>query len=304
MESNNWIKTYVIQILPALAFFVYIIGFAYYIVYYYQFGINVISYITLTEVLVSTLVPLTIVTVISVSLFSFNFIFRNAFKPYKIIFTSITKIIKRQIQDKKYTIYLRKIKNKLQLIDEHYKKKELEENHYSSVLWTSILFSIICGILPLYIYMDKIKVDNKSFIIIFLLSGIIFAINTYHKVYTRIKSDIVKFYHNIVSLIIVFITILFCSIRLGIHNAQHDKDNSKRIFCIYTVNNLEYTNKDYNYIGECGSAIFLYQKIMNNTIILNKANIVSSIYDTAPSNIYKELIEDFKKDSRKQKKLN
>ena len=53
MATQNWIKTYVIQILPVLALIVYIIGFAYYMVYYYQFGINITSYITLAEVLVT-----------------------------------------------------------------------------------------------------------------------------------------------------------------------------------------------------------------------------------------------------------
>ena len=75
MATQNWIKTYVIQILPVLALIVYIIGFVYYMVYYYQFGINITSYITLAEVLVSTLTPILIVVMLSVAFISFIFVF-------------------------------------------------------------------------------------------------------------------------------------------------------------------------------------------------------------------------------------
>ena len=76
MATQNWIKTYVIQILPVLALIIYIIGFVYYMVYYYQFGINITSYITLAEVLVSTLTPILIVVMLSVAFFGLQFLSR------------------------------------------------------------------------------------------------------------------------------------------------------------------------------------------------------------------------------------
>lgn len=97
-------------------------------------------------------------------------------------------------------------------------------------------------------------------------------------------------------------TILFCSIRLGIFNANQDKQDSKRTFSISTVNNLEYTDERYNYIGECVNAIFLYQKEHSSTIILSKSNIVSIVYDMNPPRIYKQVIEDLEKNNKKQKK--
>ena len=82
MATQNWIKTYVIQILPVLALIVYIIGFVYYMVYYYQFGINITSYITLAEVLVSTLTPILIVVMLSVAFFGLQFLSRVPQKQY------------------------------------------------------------------------------------------------------------------------------------------------------------------------------------------------------------------------------
>ena len=45
-------------------------------VYYYQFGINITSYITLAEVLVSTLTPILIVVMLSVAFFGLQFLSR------------------------------------------------------------------------------------------------------------------------------------------------------------------------------------------------------------------------------------
>lgn len=42
-------------------------------VYYYQFGINITSYITLAEVLVSTLTPILIVVMLSLAFFGLQF---------------------------------------------------------------------------------------------------------------------------------------------------------------------------------------------------------------------------------------
>lgn len=298
MEANNWIRTYVIQILPALAFFVYIIGFAYYIVYYYQFGINIISYITLTEVLVSTLIPLLIVFGISMPYFVFKLSFRSTVKRYKIIFNDISTTIKKHIPCGKISEYYASDKRKFKLINKHFEHKERLNSYYSSVIVLSVMFSLTCVIIPLYIYMDIIKMGNKYFTIFILLLLIYPAINSYYRAYKKIRFDVVKNYHIISSLILVFIAILFCSIKLGIYHAQQDKQDSKRLFNISTINNLEYTDRDYNYIGECASAIFLYQNKNNNTIILNKTNIISSIYDTSLPSVFYEIKEELERNSK------
>lgn len=92
MATQNWIKTYVIQILPVLALIVYIIGFAYYMVYYYQFGINITSYITLAEVLVSTLTPILIVVMLSVAFFGLQFLSRVPQKRFLYEFKKLRNI--------------------------------------------------------------------------------------------------------------------------------------------------------------------------------------------------------------------
>jgi len=49
---------YVVEVLPILTLMIYIGGFAYYLPYYYVFGINIISYYSLTEVFINASLPL------------------------------------------------------------------------------------------------------------------------------------------------------------------------------------------------------------------------------------------------------
>lgn len=291
MKSNNWIKTYVIQILPALALFVYIVGFAYYIVYYYQFGINIISYITLTEVLISTLIPFIFILTYSAIAFSMYFLFRSVFKRYICIF--------RRLMFPIYTLVLnisciKSVYNKIKLIKQHYKEKERLESHYTSVFSVTISFILCSIVLPICIYMDKIIVEYKYFIIIMACSITFPALNKYIQRCRRIRFEIVKSYHIITSIIMVYLSILVCAVILGIYNAQKDKLISQKQFCILTINNNEYTSDKYCYVGECGNALFLYSFKDDRTIVLNRPNVVSIIYNTKSNDLYNKFIDDFK----------
>ena len=289
METKNWIRTYVIQILPALAFFVYIIGFAYYIVYYYQFGINIISYITLNEVLVSTLVPFLFISTYSAVSFILYFIFRSVIKRYIYISKRIILFpLKCMLNINRVNLLYSKIKR----INRHFKEKERMESNYKSVLSVTISSIIFCIVIPLCIYMDKIVVEHKYFIIITLFSISFPAANRYMRECGKIRFEIVKSYHNIVSIIMLYLSILVCSIILGVYNARNDKLVSQKQFCILTINNSTYTNEKYRYVGECGNALFLYSIEDNRTIVLNRPNIVSIVYSTKSFDLYNNVIED------------
>lgn len=56
--QKHWIRAYVLQILPLVSIFIYILGFAFYIPYYYYYGINIISHISISEILILTFIPL------------------------------------------------------------------------------------------------------------------------------------------------------------------------------------------------------------------------------------------------------
>lgn len=295
MESNTWIRTYVIQILPVLAFFIYIIGFAYYIVYYCYFGINIISYITLTEVLISTLVPVLFVVIISAISFVLSFISRTAIKQKNKILCKLRAWSKKHIHKNKYLKYIIQIRKRIELADGNIEKNDPLFNHCKNILGILCTFLIICIIMPLCIYIDVLNVEYKYIFITLLLSLGFLFLQIYIREYKKIRFMIVRNYCNMIAVILIFISTIFCSIRLGIYNAQCDKLISKQQFSISTTIGTKYTSDNYSYIGECGNAIFLFKKDENNTIILNRANIVSAIYRTEIPSFIDNVIEEIER---------
>ena len=63
--EKNWIKAYIVDILPCIAGLVYILAIVYNIAYFSVFGINVIHYLTLSEMIMSIIEPLIFVIIIT-----------------------------------------------------------------------------------------------------------------------------------------------------------------------------------------------------------------------------------------------
>ncbi len=61
--EKNWIKAYIVDILPCIVGLVYILAVVYNIAYFSVFGINVIHYLTLSEMLMSIIEPLIFVVI-------------------------------------------------------------------------------------------------------------------------------------------------------------------------------------------------------------------------------------------------
>lgn len=290
MMTQNWIKTYVIQILPALALIVYIIGFAYYMVYYYQFGINITSYITLTEVLISTLTPILIVIILSATFFAGHLLFRI---PINLFCHDFAKLRSKSLIVNKLLSMVRHLKHEIRLNDKQFEQKNNKISFYGPLLILSLQFVVFSIVIPFNIYTGTIEVKYKYFWIVALLMFGFPCVGAYLRWYKKTRFQFVKFYCNVASAIILFISILICTTLLGIYNANLDKQNNEQRFNITMQNNVEYTDLIYNYIGECGSAIFLYNRQNESTVVINRANLVSLIYYNKKDNIYKRVIEDF-----------
>lgn len=302
MEAKSWIKAYVVQIIPLIAVIIYILGFAYYITYYYQFGINIISYITLSEVLVSTLVPIIV--------FATSILAISIFNSY------IDRLLRLSLSDmqKKSKILYRWIGTKLKISAESTLFSVIKKNkrktskviiHPRVLAFYATLASILGIIIPYNIYVDNFNVPYKYFVIcIFIyMSSIIYP--NYQQVHRTIKIKSVREYFDVISSFIIFFTSLTCIILLAIYNSEQDKNKNGRRFEITTINNITYTDSIYNYIGECNSMYFLYDKINSNTIIINIDHIHSIKTFNKHINLYENIIldtNDFFKDYDKWKK--
>ena len=300
MATQNWIKTYVIQILPVLALIVYIIGFAYYMVYYYQFGINITSYITLAEVLVSTLTPILIVVMLSVAFFGLQFLSRVPQKRFLYEFKKLRNIKIQNACINKVLSIIHRCKRKKRVINKYYDQKDAKESFHRELLSIPIVFVISSIIIPFNIYIGAIETKYKYFWIVVLLMLCFPYAGLYLRSYRKVRFRIVKVYHNLVAAIILFISILTCMVLLGVYNANLDKKSNEQRFHITMQNSVEYTDQDYNYIGECGSAIFLYNRENESTVVLNMANLMSIVYYNKRDNIYTRTVEEFMKMSQEK----
>lgn len=284
MKSKNWIKAYVMQITPIIALVIYILGFAYYITYYYQFGINIISYITLSEILVSTLIPI----IIFVSL-SFSFMIVNSY---------LERIRHTTFNNKKGILgkINQWIRNKLNPITGKLKRYQSKNNIPPSTLSIYAILAATIGIvIPYNIYVNNFSVPYKYFFIsiLILLSSSVYP--AYQDVRQQIKIKSVKNYFDIISFFIIFFTLLVCAILLAIYNSRQNRINNNVKFEITTINNLHYTDSVYNYIGECNSVYFLYDRIDSSTVIINFDNIHDIRLFNKNINIYERIILDTNK---------
>ena len=184
--------------------------------------------------------------------------------------------------------------------NKYYDQKDAKESFYRDLLSIPIVFVISSIIIPFNIYIGAIETKYKYFWIVFLLMLCFPCAGLYLRSYRKVRFRIVKVYHNLVAAIILFISILTCMALLGVYNANLDKKSNEQRFHITMQNSVEYTDRDYNYIGECGSAIFLYNRENESTVVLNMANLMSIVYYNKRDNIYTRTVEEFMKMSQEK----
>lgn len=80
MEKKSWIKTYIIDVLPSMSILLYILAIVYEMTFFSVFDIGVLSYISLTETLVSIIEPLLYFTLLLLmSIAEFYIIAKSSF---------------------------------------------------------------------------------------------------------------------------------------------------------------------------------------------------------------------------------
>ena len=195
---------------------------------------------------------------------------------------------------------IHRCKRKKRVINKYYDQKDAKESFYRDLLFIPIVFVISSIIIPFNIYIGAIETKYKYFWIVVLLMLCFPCAGLYLRSYRKVRFRIVKVYHNLVAAIILFISILTCMALLGVYNANLDKKSNEQRFHITMQNSVEYTDQDYNYIGECGSAIFLYNRENESTVVLNMANLMSIVYYNKRDNIYTRTVEEFMKMSQEK----
>ena len=260
MDIQNWIKSYVIQVIPIITFCVYVLGFSYYIPYYYFFGINILSYITLSEVLVAAFVPILLCLIIAVLCKSMFTLYVNNFYPY---LTHAYEEIVRLLPLNVYCLNWKSLKNKIGL------KVRLKALRIVTI---AVFFGVIALIENIECeYVIKIK------ILIIVAIGVVAYILWALSWYSKIPSKKIKLVNYAITGSIVGIGMIVSLICLGISDAKSIEAENNRIFEIVMADGRRYNSKCYIFIGESQTSFFIYRKSNQTTLILNREYITNTI---------------------------
>lgn len=236
-------KYFTTEFLTVITLLIYGWGFLYNYSYYNNFNINIISYLSLQDILLGTI----------------PYIF-SALMTFAIIQTLVLLLIYFILS----VIFLINKKNLF--------------NHLNIIIAISAFVEGV--ILTLFLILTHLnyiilKIDNyiyQKYILPSLLLGI--AVKLLYSINVSKNKNAFKFGIAYIIYILFLINIL----RANTSYLHITKSKSNFISTFELSNGKSYsTNDSILYIGETNSTIFLFAKPKNNTIIINKANVIQTL---------------------------
>lgn len=254
MENNypNWIKVYIIDVLPGLTAGLYILGYLYNSFYYDAIGIDISHYITLSEMLIDIIGPLTIISL--------------SFFPYSLFFIWFHYI----------STYANIKKNQKERKD--ISKAERADNWFYKRNKKFIIFLLISTVVPLVIYISiniikydgyypsQIFIGNPLFMTFVLTSFFapIFILST-----PKPQKSVLIVETAVAIFIYSAILLGYC----GYANGKFIRDYDTASFEIKTTDGTLFDNKRYRYTNQVSERVFLLEKSTRTNVVIEKDNI-------------------------------
>lgn len=254
--NSNWIKIYIIDILPGLAVALYILGFFYTGFFYSAFGINIEHYISLSEMLLDILFPLIIMVL---------FYLLILILIYYLLYEDSLPFFSKKLDES-----IKKYKENEGDKTELYKLFSKKNNRLLKGLFISTISVLIFFIGINELIVDENKVPSMisplllNFIILLFFAPI-FILST-----PRPQRSVMIFETVLTYYIFAAIIFGYCGYKEGLYVKNHDtarfeiKINDGKIF----------DNISYRYFNQINDRVFLLEKESQNKIILGKENIL------------------------------
>lgn len=257
MDSQNWFKSYVVQILPLIAFVIYIWGFAYYVAFYREFGLNIINYISLNEVFVSALVPIVCVTALMLWVVTVDLLFPHVFNTFS--WRNKKKVVK-------FKMTVEKANEKMDNSSGRTPMRKLNSLSFLFIISVCLCAGVYC--------FDEISLKWKFWSIIIFLLILLACVRDYYKASKKVSPIIIRklFPKNVAA---VILTVLIVSFFVGYSDAERLKHNEGKNFSMTFIDGQLVTADDMKYVGETYSTIFLYDPVNDETNIVNKEAVKS-----------------------------
>lgn len=254
--NSNWIKVYIIDILPGLAVALYILGFFYTGFFYSAFGINIEHYISLSEMLLDIIFPLIIIVF---------FYLLILIMIYYLLYEDSLPYFSKKLDEN-----IQKYKEKEGDKSELYKLFSKKNNRLLKVLFISTISVLVLFIGVNELIHDENKVPALisplllNFIILSFFVPIFILSTPRPQRSVMILESVLTYY--------IFAAIIFgyCGYKEGLYVKNHDTTH----FEIKTNDGKIFDNLFYRYLNQINDRVFLLEKESQNNVILGKENIL------------------------------
>jgi hypothetical protein len=263
-NKTNWIKAYVVDVLPCISIAFFILSYVYYSAFYAVFGIDILQYATFGDILLGVtenLVNFAFVSLIAIGIGCFSY--KNVKGYYN--------FQKNEIESENIS--------------------EIDAVKYSAIIFISMVVSMIfIWILVTYFidFLEKyiIDFDNVSFPFFLYFPLLIPTLYTFLQI-TMNKSKVIKTFLVNDKFFVILMSIFFYFHSFVMFGDLGAFDGLKRInrdnikFEIRTVGGCLYNDTSYRYISHLGGNTFLYKIKTKENVILYDNNIeYSKIMDS------------------------
>ena len=297
MSSNsNWIKAYIVDVLPCMTIALYILAFVYNLAFYSVFNINITHYLSLGDMLLSILESLVLLGVLSLffiwailylSTFNLSLIEQEKRRRENMPFRTKRRIVKfRNMAVVRWFVFIMGKKKKK---EKSHDKSEVIEEKKDQNPWKIFFFALLIVVMCLYIYFDSSATSNehkglmKATIWLLLPFLFLFGIATADICLTMTNiSDsktpaFVRKYKpaEVVEVIVIyFIYALIIFYSSGLECGKYTKNNDVAKFELLSTDGTLFSDSTYRYIDIVNDKVFLLEKETGNKVILNNQGIV------------------------------
>ena len=303
-SNSNWIKAYIVDVLPCMTIALYILAFVYNLAFYSVFNINITHYLSLSDMLLSILEPMVIIGGVTMMLFLL-IIFSST------LISSINEDNKNKeltIKEKRIIVRLRNIKfarwfvniytkvkkwfvaiyNKQNKKGSKTQTRELEKKDGSNQLST-IYFSLLIIAFCLYVFFNNSNagIEKKGLLntTLWLLMPLVIVglFASFDICLLGMSNPLFKkpmFVRNYKPIEVITATLLFYIYAIivfytsGLESGKYTMDNDLAKFEIRTSDGTVFNDSTYRYIDIMNDKVFLLEKETGYKVILDKEGLV------------------------------
>lgn len=266
MENNNWIKAYIIDVLPCMTALLYLLAVIYNVAFFSVFNIDVTDFLSFVEMLVSVIQPMLLLSVFLLLLVAIAIYILPA------LANRLSKNRKHHRLDRKRI---------------HYLKLFIEKVH-SSTLYKSLklfTFSLIV-ILPSCVYLftrggiNNFEGRYSGFIPIFMpiLVALILVVCKWMirpKITLLEQIRTITMPDKIMTFILIFIFAVSVIYESGYRDGKNLLSRDEVDFQLTLTDNTTYDNSHYTYVKHINDRIFIYDKHRKSSVIVFEDNVLS-----------------------------